>query len=159
MSLRFGHHLPYACRVVSSMAEKPPRRKTSDSRDRMDESLRYFLPQDSNIPYDMKHVVKKVTYPKVGFLRTRCFYLGLPVSRSFSLKNRHPWVWEEQISCDFMKMLGDGGGGSWSLIPPPFSVTEANRAWRNRPLNRPCLNNNISLSFQAVVAERYNPSH
>lgn len=40
--------------------EKPPVRKTSDTRDRVDESLRYLLPQDSNVPYDMKHVVSKV---------------------------------------------------------------------------------------------------
>ncbi|CAN0190596.1 unnamed protein product [Ectocarpus sp. 13 AM-2016] len=40
--------------------EKPPVRKTSDFRDRVDESLRYLLPQDSNVPYDMKHVVSKV---------------------------------------------------------------------------------------------------
>ncbi|CAN0454575.1 unnamed protein product [Ascophyllum nodosum] len=46
--------------LPSSNKEKPPVRKTSDSRERMDESLRYLLPQDSNIPYDMKHVVKKV---------------------------------------------------------------------------------------------------
>ncbi|CAN0479042.1 unnamed protein product, partial [Ectocarpus sp. 12 AP-2014] len=31
-----------------------------DSRDRVDESLRYLLPQNSNVPYDMKHVVVKV---------------------------------------------------------------------------------------------------
>ncbi|CAM9435269.1 unnamed protein product [Pylaiella littoralis] len=43
-----------------SSKEKPPARKTSDSRDRVDESLRYLLPQDSNVPYDMKHVVSKV---------------------------------------------------------------------------------------------------
>ncbi|CBN78774.1 carboxylase [Ectocarpus siliculosus] len=46
--------LPLSCK------EKPPVRKTSDSRDRVDESLRYLLPQDSNVPYDMKHVVSKV---------------------------------------------------------------------------------------------------
>lgn len=44
----------------SHISEKPPVRRTTDSRDRVDESLRYLLPQDSNMPYDMKNVVKKV---------------------------------------------------------------------------------------------------
>ncbi|CAN0422996.1 unnamed protein product, partial [Ectocarpus sp. 12 AP-2014] len=48
--------LPLSCKGE----KKPPVRKTSDSRDRVDESLRYLLPQDSNVPYDMKHVVSKV---------------------------------------------------------------------------------------------------
>lgn len=43
-----------------ALSEKPPVRNTSDSRDRMDESLRYMLPQDSNVPYDMKDVIAKV---------------------------------------------------------------------------------------------------
>ncbi|CAM9644640.1 unnamed protein product, partial [Sphacelaria rigidula] len=46
--------------LPQSNKEKPPVRRTTDSRDRVDESLRYLLPQDSNMPYDMKNVVKKV---------------------------------------------------------------------------------------------------
>ncbi|CAM9190377.1 unnamed protein product [Hapterophycus canaliculatus] len=53
--------LPLSCK------EKPPVRKTNDSRDRVDESLRYLLPQDSNVPYDMKHVVSKVVDDKTYF--------------------------------------------------------------------------------------------
>ncbi|CAN0057534.1 unnamed protein product, partial [Ectocarpus sp. 8 AP-2014] len=51
--------LPLSCKG-EQWGQKPPVRKTSDSRDRVDESLRYLLPQDSNVPYDMKHVVSKV---------------------------------------------------------------------------------------------------
>lgn len=61
--------VPCVCHYVGSptpsntpLTEKPPARKTSDIRDRVDESLRYLLPQDSNVPYDMKHVVSKVEY-------------------------------------------------------------------------------------------------
>lgn len=53
------HAVPLSGHVY--LAEKPPVRKTRDSRERVDESLRYLLPQDPNIPYDMKHVVKKAS--------------------------------------------------------------------------------------------------
>lgn len=35
-------------------------RETEDPRDREDEGLRYFIPQDPNQPYDMKNVIGKV---------------------------------------------------------------------------------------------------
>lgn len=66
------------------LKEKPPVRKTSDSRDRVDESLRYLLPQDSNVPYDMKHVIKKVRqrgkndkrFPFLSFANFGVFEVG-----------------------------------------------------------------------------------
>jgi propionyl-CoA carboxylase beta chain len=40
--------------------EKPPVRSTEDPRLRSEESLRYFVPDDPNLPYDMLSVVKKI---------------------------------------------------------------------------------------------------
>jgi propionyl-CoA carboxylase beta chain len=40
--------------------DKPEPKQTNDSRDRIEESLRYLVPDDPNQPYDMLSVVKKV---------------------------------------------------------------------------------------------------
>lgn len=40
--------------------DQVPTRETHDSRDRVDESLRYLVPDDPNVPYDMMSVVRKV---------------------------------------------------------------------------------------------------
>ncbi|CAM9751096.1 unnamed protein product, partial [Choristocarpus tenellus] len=51
----------------SATSEKPPVRMTADSRERVDESLRFLLPQDSNIPYEVTSVVKKVVDDETYF--------------------------------------------------------------------------------------------
>lgn len=40
--------------------DKPEPKATSDPRDRAEESLRYIVPDDPNLPYDMKALVKKI---------------------------------------------------------------------------------------------------
>lgn len=40
--------------------EQPPRVATEDPRERTEESLRYMVPDDPNVPYDMKAVISKV---------------------------------------------------------------------------------------------------
>jgi len=45
-----------------SSREKPPSIETEDSRERKEPSLRYICPDDPNMPYDMKEVVKKVRW-------------------------------------------------------------------------------------------------
>jgi propionyl-CoA carboxylase beta chain len=40
--------------------EQPPVRFTHDTRDRKDESLRYLVPDDPNVPYEMTSIIKKV---------------------------------------------------------------------------------------------------
>lgn len=40
--------------------DKPEPKATSDPRDREEESLRYIVPDDPNLPYDMKALVKKI---------------------------------------------------------------------------------------------------
>lgn len=66
-------------------------RKTSDSRDRIEESLRYLLPQDPNLPYDMKHVIKKVrqyTDPSTVHLYAVAFYPVVVVSTPYLRRAR-----------------------------------------------------------------------
>jgi len=43
-----------------SNREDPPTKPTEDYKERREESLRYMVPDDSNLPYDMMAVVKKV---------------------------------------------------------------------------------------------------
>lgn len=43
-----------------SNTDTPEARPTQDSRYREEESLRYLIPDDSNLPYDMLHLVQKV---------------------------------------------------------------------------------------------------
>jgi propionyl-CoA carboxylase beta chain len=40
--------------------DKPAAKPTTDSRNRHEESLRYMVPDDSNQPYDMLSVIKKI---------------------------------------------------------------------------------------------------
>jgi propionyl-CoA carboxylase beta chain len=40
--------------------EKPPQIDSNDSRHRQEESLNYMVPDDPNIPYDMRHLISKI---------------------------------------------------------------------------------------------------
>jgi propionyl-CoA carboxylase beta subunit len=46
--------------LPSNNLEDPPKRATSDSWDRVDESLNSLVPPESNIPYDMKDIIHAV---------------------------------------------------------------------------------------------------
>ena len=43
-----------------SNRDDPPKQPTEDFRERREESLRYLVPDDPNVPYDMMSIVKKV---------------------------------------------------------------------------------------------------
>eukprot|EP01038_Epipyxis_sp_PR26KG_P005662 gene5662-7818_t len=47
--------------------EQPPVKETEDNRFRAEESLRYLVPDDPNLPYDMLSVIKKVVDEKTLF--------------------------------------------------------------------------------------------
>ena len=129
----------------TTSAEKPPVRKTSDSRDRVDESLRYLLPQDSNVPYDMKHVVSKV---RLSPCISRVTAGGLSWRTPSEQKG---WDWPlfvgfvRRIVC----FLGGWSGCKFQKSRPDADVAmlcdcssqseKFVRSWRSRRRDLPCL--------------------
>ena len=82
-----------------SWTDKPPRRYTTDSRNRQDLSLDRIVPDDPNVPYDMHHVIYRIvdegdffeimpTYAKniiIGFARLEGRTVGVVANQPTQL--------------------------------------------------------------------------